>query len=178
MSRALDIRNLISSGFAVGMSQEAKLKMGGLDAILNASPKTPQRWNTGSLELSHNQGLCCAGWNGCIGDFHRCGQYPMDLLRFVYLYFEILTIYITVPTVSSNQNKYQGQAHPNALCSLRCCASTSSTCLISYCFFYFLWSLQCGKCSISFLIHQQMISISSDITSYTIHYPKAGVAWN
>ncbi len=31
--------------------------------------------------VSHNQGLCCAGWNGCSGDFHRCGQYPMDLLR-------------------------------------------------------------------------------------------------
>ena len=23
----------------------------------------------------------CAGWNGCSGDLHRCGQYPMDLLR-------------------------------------------------------------------------------------------------
>ncbi len=24
--------------------------------------------------------LCSAGWNGCSGDFHRYGQYPMDLL--------------------------------------------------------------------------------------------------
>ncbi len=31
--------------------------------------------------VSHNQWLCCAGWNGCSGDFHKCGQYPMDLLR-------------------------------------------------------------------------------------------------
>ena len=29
----------------------------------------------------HNQGLWCAGWNGCCGDIHRCGQYPIDLLR-------------------------------------------------------------------------------------------------
>ncbi len=28
-----------------------------------------------------NQWLCCAGWNGCSVDFHRCGQYPIDLLR-------------------------------------------------------------------------------------------------
>ncbi len=27
------------------------------------------------------RGLCCAGWNGCSGDLHRCGQYPMNLLR-------------------------------------------------------------------------------------------------
>ena len=24
---------------------------------------------------------CCAGWNGCGGDFDRCGQYPIDFLR-------------------------------------------------------------------------------------------------
>ncbi len=32
-------------------------------------------------KLSHDQGLCCAGWNGCSGELHRCGQYPMDLPR-------------------------------------------------------------------------------------------------
>ncbi len=36
---------------------------------------------------SHNQGLCCAGWNGCSGDFHRCGQYPMDLLWLPFIWF-------------------------------------------------------------------------------------------
>ena len=34
-----------------------------------------------SNELSHNHWLCCAGWNGCSGDYHRCGQHPIDLLR-------------------------------------------------------------------------------------------------
>ncbi len=48
-SRALDIQNLVSSRFAVGMPQEAKLEIGVLDAILDASPKTPQRCNTESL---------------------------------------------------------------------------------------------------------------------------------
>ena len=47
--RALHIQNVVSSRFAVGMPQEAKLKMGVLDAILDASPKTPQGWNTESL---------------------------------------------------------------------------------------------------------------------------------
>ena len=31
--------------------------------------------------LSHTQRLCCADWIGCSWNFHRCGQYPMDLLR-------------------------------------------------------------------------------------------------
>ncbi len=35
-------------------------------------------------KLSHNHWLCCTGWNGCSEDFHRCEQYPMDLLWLPY----------------------------------------------------------------------------------------------
>ena len=41
-------------------------------------------------ELSHIQWLCCAGWNGCSGDFHRCRQYPMDLLRLPLRYWALI----------------------------------------------------------------------------------------
>ena len=34
----------------------------------------PHLWNPPLL-------MICAGWNGCSGDFPRCGLYPMDVLR-------------------------------------------------------------------------------------------------
>ncbi len=42
-----------------------------------------------------NQWLCCTGWNGCRGDFHRCGQYPMDLLRWL----EYLSVHIKILSI-------------------------------------------------------------------------------
>ena len=49
-------------------------------------PSKATAWDTSTMdlcsstvELSHSQGLCCAGWNGCSGDFHRCGQYLLRM---------------------------------------------------------------------------------------------------
>ncbi len=56
----------MKSSTATNSSFSAKLLLG-----------TKVQWIS---ELSHNQWLCCAGWNGFSRDFHRCRQYPMDLL--------------------------------------------------------------------------------------------------